>query len=559
MLGKTILLCTDERAAAKRLAGHLRGAGNEVLIAQGAQAAADLAGAGAVDLVLVDASAAAATEVLAAARSKAPAVVLSARAEPTVMLDFVCEREVEHFLARDGDADGSLGDLGREVVVTAEKLLRGDLFGIEKYLPSFGCEVTVAEVRGAQDRDGLVDCLRDHVEWLGGGREAARAIAAIGDELITNAVYDAPRDPSGRARYAATDRREKVQLDPWEYVQVRWGSDGDVLAISVNDWFGALRPEHVRNGLRRCLAAGDQIEQKAGGAGLGLYTALAYSTKLVINVDRGQRTEIIALVDLRRRHGARRAGASLHLFFDDSRARDAAIAGGDATPDTVVVSESMLVELRERLAPVKRKAPDVVPLVQPKRRAQTVQARGSVPPPAGGPIGAGTASGLLRGARDVVTAVRIGLRFLTEHYEVAVAYRVSDELLEPDAAEGTLRDWPRLRELRVSRDGSASVAVLAADGHAVTFRPRCPMDSRLSMLACGDSDAPAVTVPLHVNGSLRWVLWGCAALDEPTLTPATLEQVRRELEACLCRLDPDEPVIEIDEADTITRPMGLRF
>ena len=555
MLGKTILLCTDDRAAAKRLAGHLRGAGNEVLIAQAAHAAADLTAAGAVDLVLVDASAAHAGDVLDAAKGRAPAVVISARAEPTLMLDFVCEREVEHFLARDGEADGSLDDLGREVVVTAEKILRADLFGIEKYLPAFGVELSVAEVRGATDRDGIVECLKDHVEWLGGGREAALAVTAIADELITNAVYDAPRDAGGRARYHATDRREKVQLEPWEYVQVRWGSDGDVLAIAVTDWFGALRPEHIRNGLRRCLTAGDQIEQKAGGAGLGLYTALAYATQLVINVDRGQRTEIIALVDLRRRKGARRAGASLHLFFDDSRARTAEAT--DATPASVVVAESLLVELRERLAPVKKKAPEVVALVQPKRRSQTVQARGSVPPPAGEPVGAGTACGLLRGAKDAEMAVRIGLRFLAQHYEAAVAYRVGVELLEPHGAEGLVRDWTRLRELQLSRDGIASLAQLALEPHAVVFQPRCPMDSRLAMLATGDSDAQGVVVPLQVAGDLRWVLWGSSPREDTPLTPASLEQVRAEIEKCLHRVDPEEPVIEVDEMDTITKPMGL--
>src|SRR5204863_7499722 len=133
---------------------------------------------------------------------------------------------------RTGAPADPLDDLAREVVVTAEKILRADLFGLEKYLPSFGLELTTAEVRGATDRDDVVRSIGQHAEWVGAGREARRAVEAVADELITNAVYDAPRTPDGAARYAALDRRHKVALDPWELVTVRWGSDGDQLAMS---------------------------------------------------------------------------------------------------------------------------------------------------------------------------------------------------------------------------------------------------------------------------------------------------------------------------------------
>src|SRR5256885_2310909 len=75
---------------------------------------------------------------------------------PAVMLAFVCTQEVEHLLGRTGDPSDSLEELAREVVVTAEKILRADLFGLEKYLPSFGLELTTAEVHGASDRDDVV-------------------------------------------------------------------------------------------------------------------------------------------------------------------------------------------------------------------------------------------------------------------------------------------------------------------------------------------------------------------------------------------------------------------
>jgi hypothetical protein len=537
MLGKTVLLCTYDRAGSRRLSHTLRGAGNEVVSVETASAAADLIVAGAVDLVVVDGSDLAAADlVLAAARGRVPTIVTASQGDAESMRAFVCDRGVDCFLSGD--------ELDREVVVTVEKILRKDLFGIEKYLPAFGVDLSISEVRCAEDRDTVVECIGDYVEWLGAGREARRAIAAIADELITNAVYDAPRDAHGRAKYHAADRRQKIQLEPGEYVTVRWGTDGSILALSVTDWFGALEPETIRAGLRRCLGEGDQIEQKAGGAGLGLYTALSYSTEMVINVDRGERTEIIAIVDLRRRgHGARRAGASLHLFHDDSLAGATEVA--DGTPQSIEISDSMLMDVRETLAPSKRRA-EVVPLVQPKRAPSQPRARGSSPPPnVGDPIGAGTACGLLRGVCDTETALRIALRFVAQHYQAAIAYDVGKHRLEACFAEGDVVDWSRIRELGLDPDTSASVVALARGGRGTEFRPRRPHDYRLAMLAAGDSEAPGVTIPLHIGGELRWILYGARPRAEAPLTDATLEAVRLEVEACLQRLDPDEPTIEV--------------
>jgi hypothetical protein len=544
MLGKTVLLYTDDRAAGRTLAGHLRGAGNEVVIADGPAAAETLLGARAVDLVFVDGAAPSASEVLSGAHAAgAPAVVLSA-GDPAAMLEMVCGHGVEHVLVRSGDGEGGIDDLAREVVVTAEKILRKDLFGIEKYLPSFGVEVASHEVRGASDRDVVVERISEQVEWLGAGREARRAVAAIVDELVTNAVYDAPRDATGTARYHSTDRKTKVQLDPWEFVTVRWGSDGEHIAISVTDWFGSLLPEHVRGGLIRCLTAEDQIEQKAGGAGIGLYTALSYSAQLVVNVDRGVRTEIIAIVDLRRRNaGARRAGRSLHLFFEDSRAVPTDVS---TAPETVVVSDSMLVDLRAQFMPKPRRRTTASPFGVPTLPGlPAARARGSSPPPLEAPIGAGAVADLLADAASTDRTVQIGLRFLANHYETAIAYAVEARAVEARHASGRVADWPHLRELRLERNQTASLAALSSRQVATAFRPMCPMDQRLAQHATGDADAAGLVMPLHVDGELRWILYAVRPRDEAPVGRGVVETVRRALTSHLENVDPTRVEMEI--------------
>jgi len=54
-----------------------------------------------------------------------------------------------------------------------------------------------------------------------------------------------------------------------------------------------------------------------------------------------------------------------------------------------------------------------------------------------------------------------------------------------------------------------------------------------------------VTIPIHVGGELRWVLYGAKPRAEAPLGDVVLEAVRSEIERCLSRVDPDEPMIEI--------------
>jgi CheY-like chemotaxis protein len=548
MLGKTILIHTSDKARARRLSGHLRAAGNEVVISEDGNAARDLLGAHAVDLAFVDVAAPQPHEVVTAARDRAPVVVLSTGGDPKVMIDFVCELGVEHFLARSDEGEEAFDALAREVVVTAEKLLRNDLFGIEKYLPAFGMEVTTFEVKSAQERDDVVECVADHVTWLGAGSETRRAVAAVVDELVTNAIYDAPRTAEGTPRYAARDRKEKFALDPWEHVHVRWGSSGDHIAISVSDSFGALRPEHVRACLRRCLTdEGDQIEQKAGGAGLGLYTALSYCTQLVVNIEHGTRTELIALIDLRRGQAVRRGGRSLHLFCDDPRARAGIV---NAIPAKVEISPSMLTELREQLAPMRRQ-PTVVPLTRRRQpsialgSSPAIRARGTEAPPIDDAVDANTAVGLLHGVTDADRAVSTALRFLANHYTGAVAYAVEGDRLDAAQCAGRVRDWPMLQRLHLLADGPCSIVTLAQEGRAQAFEPRSPLDYRVALWTAGVSEAEGIVVPIRVAGNLRWILYAAGPLPDVSVTPQALVQVHRELESSLLRLDIDEPEIEV--------------
>ena len=69
--------------------------------------------------------------------------------------------------------------------------------------------------------------------------------------------------------------------------------------MSIEDNFGRLERSTVLSYLRRCFIKGaDQIDQKEGGAGLGLYYIFESLNHLIINVASNERTEMIGLMDI---------------------------------------------------------------------------------------------------------------------------------------------------------------------------------------------------------------------------------------------------------------------
>ena len=88
-----------------------------------------------------------------------------------------------------------------------------------------------------------------------------------------NALYDAPVDADGKPLFADVPVRERVLMRADEKALVQYGCDGERFAVSVRDAFGTLRKETILQYLDKCLHADplEQIDRKAGGAGLGLY------------------------------------------------------------------------------------------------------------------------------------------------------------------------------------------------------------------------------------------------------------------------------------------------
>jgi hypothetical protein len=150
-------------------------------------------------------------------------------------------------------------------------------------------------VRGTSDRDATVARVQELVRCLHVPNRFAEMFGELAHELIMNAVYDAPVDGEGRAKYAA-DRKADVELAESERPTLRFATDGALVALQIRDPFGRLERAHVIDGLTRGLAG--EVDRSHGGAGLGLSVCHHASTALMFEVARGRFTSVTALCEL---------------------------------------------------------------------------------------------------------------------------------------------------------------------------------------------------------------------------------------------------------------------
>ncbi len=187
-----------------------------------------------------------------------------------------------------------------ELLITALKLLRDDLFGVEKYL-SWSFVPLTREIRRSSERHEVVNELRNFIAYRKLSSRLQWLAAQTTDELLSNALFHAPMNDDGHRPRATLARTAAFDLEDDESVVVRFGADDRYLAVEVVDQWGSLDVSALSRSLRLSGAA-DLTPDTSGttGAGIGLALAAGYVSHLVCNVQPGRRTELIALFDLRR-------------------------------------------------------------------------------------------------------------------------------------------------------------------------------------------------------------------------------------------------------------------
>ncbi|HUH04680.1 MAG TPA: hypothetical protein VML75_21940 [Kofleriaceae bacterium] len=188
----------------------------------------------------------------------------------------------------------------RELIVTLQKILRHDIFGLDKYF-GWGVESFGQRIRSSRDTRDAVDEATGFASGLDIHPRLVENLATVVHELLTNALYNAPVDGAGAPRFMHLPRTTEVTLEPAEEVILTVCCDGQHLGVSVSDSFGAMTRDQSLDYLVKCMKreATQEPRPSKGGAGLGLYMTFDSLNHLVLNIRPTERTEVIGLIDIR--------------------------------------------------------------------------------------------------------------------------------------------------------------------------------------------------------------------------------------------------------------------
>jgi hypothetical protein len=241
-----------------------------------------------------------------------------------IMLGDSLEDEEVVQLLRNSTVDHLITDVDQldevELVVTCVKLHSGDIFGLEKYL-AWGVKVHEREVTTYEDKRVALLTIAQHAREVGARRHVIGKIESVTDELLMNALYDAPAAARGARPAQHTGELPVVTSRPAsEAALLRYACDGRYFAISVQDNYGELHKEAILDNVMRARSErgaprlGDE-PAPGTGAGLGLYFILSSVTRFIANVSAHQKTEVVCLFDLKESgRDAPSCARSLHIF-----------------------------------------------------------------------------------------------------------------------------------------------------------------------------------------------------------------------------------------------------
>jgi hypothetical protein len=163
----------------------------------------------------------------------------------------------------------------------------------------------------ASERTEIVGRIAGEVRTRGQSARVASMAMLVTDELLSNAVHNAPVDAAGEHYRRELARDSELALEDKHRVRMRWGCDARYLAIELSDRFGSLDRDTVLRSLAR-----HDVRESGGGAGMGIALTYRSCDHLVFNLAAGRCTEVIALIDVRYPPTERVPASSYNIFVE---------------------------------------------------------------------------------------------------------------------------------------------------------------------------------------------------------------------------------------------------
>jgi hypothetical protein len=286
MLSKRVIAVSAEKTFQKKLAAGLMAAGGAVEIVSSADELAREPDADLIVYHVTEFPDKKLTSLLGRLRKDAKVISIVPTSDLDKMVTLMKDERLSNCLVAEDLETTMLSGV-------ATRLLYGDVFGLEKFMP-WGVRIYSMLVGDYQEKSVAIAAVSDFAAAMGVRRKYRESIEQCIDELLMNALYDAPTDTEGKQMFAEVPTKTRISLRMEQKAVIQYACDGNQFAVSVRDSFGALKKDIVVKYIDKCLHAGEQqIDRKAGGAGLGLYIIANSTSQFVVNLYPGVATECV--------------------------------------------------------------------------------------------------------------------------------------------------------------------------------------------------------------------------------------------------------------------------
>lgn len=207
-------------------------------------------------------------ELVAALRRTFPAtevLLISSSADPFPSLRPLAADRVRH-LAINPVSPRDQGSQGIkcQFLAAIDRLVEGRPWKMADHL-HHGTPVHEYQVSSSTQKEELIALIETIIEGESADIDLLRQRGALlADEMLENAMYDAPQREDGSKLYRKGEER---CIAPREGITFRFGFDGEILAMEVADGWGSLSPDQVLRHLAKNQDSSELFDE-TGGRGL---------------------------------------------------------------------------------------------------------------------------------------------------------------------------------------------------------------------------------------------------------------------------------------------------
>jgi hypothetical protein len=228
-----------------------------------------------------------------------PPLIIGDHLSSLTILQLCTDRGVRHVVQRSNLKPQSETNLAKFMMDHPAEFIKfpiSAILGVPN--PSVETELKVVDFKVQIDSPnsklGLEEDLKDYARKFKNPSSVIYDISIAADELITNALYNAPYVDDQNSTSGPARDPNSIVIDPNKRPELFAGSDGARFVVGVRDYYGRLNTCNLIKRIQGCYETNvrEQISYKEGGAGIGSYMIFDSCAGMYIAVEKNRSTTI---------------------------------------------------------------------------------------------------------------------------------------------------------------------------------------------------------------------------------------------------------------------------